>query len=386
MKKSVALLLVLLLAAGGAYWTFKPDTASQEGGPPGGFGGPGGPGGMGAPPVVVVEQVQRAILSDEIEAIGTALANESVTLTAKVTERVSKVRFEDGQAVEAGDILVELTRTEERALLAESEATLNDARRQLRRLEDLVRQGSVPLSQVDEARSRVEAQEARFDALTARLDDRLIRAPFGGMLGFRDVSEGTLVTPGTAITTLDDISVIKLDFSVPEVFLGSLERGLTVSARSAAYRDREFTGEVTSVGSRVDRVSRAATVRAVIANDDGVLRPGMLMTVRLTTAERDALVVPERATVQIDRRTFVFVAEEGHAIRRQIVTGARRDGMVEVVSGLSVGEHVVTDGVIKVRDGGRIMTNLDAPRGAPGDMAGPPRATVRGAPNAGGPP
>jgi membrane fusion protein, multidrug efflux system len=249
-----------------------------------------------------------------------------------------------------------------------------------------VRQGSVPVSQVDEARSRVQAQQARFEALTARLDDRLIRAPFSGQLGFRQVSEGTLVTPGTEITTLDDISVIKLDFSVPEVFLGDLGSGQSIAAQSAAYRDREFEGTVSSIGSRVDPVSRAAAVRALVQNEDGQLRPGMLMTVRLRTGEREALVVPERATVQIDRRVFVFVAEEGHSVRRQIETGARRDGMVEVVSGLTAGELVVTDGIIKVRDGGRIMTSRDAAQGPPGAMAGPPSGAGRGGPETGGSP
>jgi membrane fusion protein, multidrug efflux system len=377
MKKLVGLVIALALAGAG-YWLFGPQPSQPVPRGPGGFGGPAGM----APPLVIVEPVRAAILSDDIEAVGTTAANESVTLTAKVTERVSKVRFEDGDLVSAGDILVELTRTEERALLAEAEATLLETRRQLRRLEELVGQGSVPVSQVDEARSRVKAQEARFDALTARLDDRLIRAPFSGILGFRQVSEGTLVTPGTAITTLDDISLVKLDFTVPEVFLGILGRGLAVSARSAAFPGREFTGEVSSVGSRVDPVSRAAVLRALIPNDDGLLRPGMLLTVRLRTAEREALVVPERATVQVDRDVFVFVAEEGHSIRRKIVAGARRDGMVEVLDGLDAGELVITDGIIKVRDRGRIMTNRDTPPGRPGAMA---QGAARAA-GAGGPP
>jgi membrane fusion protein, multidrug efflux system len=165
--------------------------------------------------------------------------------------------------------------------------------------------------------------------------------------------------------------VIKLDFSVPEVFLGHLERDLPIEARSAAFRDRAFTGVVSNIGSRVDPISRATTVRALLPNHDGLLRPGMLMTVTLRTAEREALVVPERATVQIDRRVFVYVEEEGHSVRRQIVTGWRRDGMVEVLQGLAGDERIVTDGLIKVRDGGRIQLGRDD---RPGAMAGPPRS------------
>lgn len=310
----------------------------------------------GAATLVVTVPAQHRLLRSEVEAIGTARANESVTITAKVTDTVSRVKFEDGQLVEQGDVLLELTNREETALLAEAQANLQDARTQLARLEDLLAQRTVPVSQVDEARARFAAAEARYQSVVARLADRLIRAPFSGMLGFRQVSEGTLITPGVAITTLDDVSVIKLDFSVPETFLGLLRPGQSLEARSVAYPDRPLQATIRTIDSRVDPVTRAATVRALIANDDLRLRPGMLLTVRLITEERQALMVPESTLVQRGDRVFVFTVAEGMADLREVTHGQRYQGWVEITQGLEAGEAVITEGIVKVRPGMRVRT------------------------------
>lgn len=310
--------------------------------------------GARTPTLVVTEQAQARIIGNEVEAIGTARANESVTISAKVTDTVSRVNFEDGELVEQGDVLVELTNREETALLAEAEANVEDARTQLDRLENLLKQRTVPPSQVDEARSRFAAARARHQSVVARLADRLIRAPFSGRLGFRQVSEGTLITPGTAIATLDDLSIIKLDFTLPETYLGLLHPELALEARSAAYPERSFNATVRTIDSRVDPVTRTATVRAHIDNRELLLRPGMLLTVRLSTAERPALMVPEDALVQRSDQAFVFLVEEGIAQMREVRHGDRHQGWVEVIEGLEPGDEVVTEGVIKIRSGARV--------------------------------
>ncbi len=308
-------------------------------------------GGRPATLVVAAPVASRAI-ADVVEAIGTTGANESVTITAKVTDTIRRVRFEDGDFVDVGDVLVELTNEEQAALLAEARANVADARTQYERLEDLLDQGSVPVSDVDEAQARLSAMTAREQAVLARVDDRLIRAPFAGVLGFRQVSEGTLITPGTAITTLDDIATIKLDFSVPEVHLRAVRQGLKLMARSAAFPERVFPGEVQTIGSRVNPVTRAVAVRALVDNPELALRPGMLMTVELTTASRDAVTVPETALLQRGGEAFVYtVSEDRLAAMTRIELGVRRDGWAEVRAGLAIGEEVITEGVIKVRDG-----------------------------------
>ncbi|MCY3621233.1 MAG: efflux RND transporter periplasmic adaptor subunit [Gammaproteobacteria bacterium] len=342
---------------------------SDEGAPRGGgafFGGP--------PPLVVAESATLRSVADVVEAIGTTRANESVTITAKVTDSIRHVRFEDGDFVNRGDILVELTNEEQTALLKEAEANQRDAETQYNRLADLLEAQSVPASDVDEAEARLVGARARFDAIVARIDDRLIRAPFKGLLGFRQVSAGTLITPGTPITTLDDVSVIKLDFPLPEVHLGVVHAGLELTAESAAFPGTTFTAAVRTVGSRVDPVTRAVPVRAHIDNPDALLRPGMLMTVRLTTASRRALMVPETALVQRATDTFVYVLEneagESTAKMTPIDLGLRRDGWAEARSGLSAGQQVIVDGLIKVSDGGPVRvagaTGDSRDRGEPG--------------------
>lgn len=336
--------------------------------------GPGARPGMGMrpPTLVVTDQAQIRVIRNEVEAIGTARANESVTITAKVTDTVSRVNFEDGDFVDQGDVLLELTNREETALLAEAEANVNDARTQLERLENLLQQRTVPQSQVDEARARHAGAEARYQSVVARLADRLIRAPFSGRLGFRQVSEGTLITPGTAITTLDDVSTIKLDFSLPETYLGLLHAGLAVEARSVAYPEQAFAATVRTIDSRIDPVTRTATVRAHIDNEELTLRPGMLLTVNLTASERAALMVPEDALVQRDDLAYVYAVREGVADRREVRHGTRYQGWVEIIDGLEPGEEVITEGIIKVRPGSRVRTaredaaQLGAAGGDPG--------------------
>jgi membrane fusion protein (multidrug efflux system) len=195
-----------------------------------------------------------------------------------------------------------------------------------------------------------------MDVVRAQLSDRVITAPFDGVLGLRQVSPGSLVTPGTPIATLDDISLIKLDFQVPERFLAVLEQGQEVTARSGTYPDREFDGRVTSVDSRVDPVTRSVTARAEIPNPDRQLRPGMLMSVQVFLQPRQAIVVPEIAVVQVGTESFVYrVKSDGTVERAVIELGSRQEGAVEVTSGLAAGERIVVEGTVKLRDGSRVV-------------------------------
>ncbi|MBX3724966.1 MAG: efflux RND transporter periplasmic adaptor subunit [Xanthomonadales bacterium] len=332
----------------------------------GGGGGGQAPRGAAPPATVTAQAVAESAWTDSIEALGTAQANESVTITAKVTEVVRSVRFRDGDVVRRGDVLVELTGAAEVANLRETQAALNEAQQQLERLEPLVAQGTLPRAQLDTQRAARDSARARADAIRARLAERVITAPFDGVLGFRQVSDGALVSPGTVITTLDDLSVIKLDFSVPESLMANLAGGQEIAATSIAFPEREFSGVVTSVGSRVDPVSRAVTVRAELPNPDGLLKPGMLMTVALMSAPRRALVIPELSLIQVGNRQSVFVVRgDGTVEEVPVRSGARRRGEVEVVQGLNAGEVIVVEGVGKLRSG-QAVTVVDRPATASG--------------------
>jgi len=309
---------------------------------------------------VVAVPVETKPWSDAIEALGTANANESLVLTAKVTETVARVNFKDGDVVEAGQVLVELTGRAETAQLEEARAAAKEAQQQYERQADLVKQGTIARSQLDAQIALRDAAVARMNTIRARLSDRVITAPFAGVLGFRRVSEGTLVTPGTEITTLDDISVIKLDFSVPETVLSAMRVGLPVRATSAAWPGRSFDGTVVSIGSRGDPVSRAVTVRAELPNPEALLKPGMLLGVAIDAAPREAVVIPEIAVVSVGSRHYVFAVADDVARQVEVSIGARRAGEVEIVRGLEPGQRVVTDGIVKLRDGAKVAVAAPA--------------------------
>lgn len=308
---------------------------------------------------VVIAQVAPHDFIDQVESIGTALANESVAITTKVTETVTRVNFEDGMYVESGDVLVELTNAEETALLSEAKANVDEATRQFERVQNLINQKLAAQTQLDVERNRMQTAQARLEGILARLDDRLVRAPFSGMLGFRNISPGTLLSPNTPLTTLDDISSIKLDFSIPESYLASIKPGQEVLAMSIAYPGQVFVGMVATIGSRIDPITRTIKVRAKLDNEALLLRPGMLLTVRLILERQQFLALPESAVIPVQNQQFVYVVEDGIANRREFEAGRRSPGFVEVLSGLAEGDNVITEGLIKIRPGSPVKTKQD---------------------------
>lgn len=304
----------------------------------------------GPVPVDVVE-VGKQLFADRIEALGTAIARQSVTITARVSEPVTAIRFGDGDFVRAGDVLVELDAQEEKALLDAAQAVVREAELQLERTRQLIAGGNATRVTLDEQVRILDSARAQLSAAQARVNNRVVRAPFSGVLGLRQVSTGALVSPGDVITTLDDVFPILVDFSVPERYLSALRPGQRVHTRAAAWPGEIFEGMVQTVSSRIDPVTRAVTVRAELPNEDARLHPGMLMTVEVVNRERLAIFVPEEALVQIAREHFVYVVDaESIARRRKIEIGTRRPGTVEVVAGLVEGETVVVAGTMRLRD------------------------------------
>jgi len=327
-----------------------------------------------APTGVVVTLAATRTFTDRIEALATTLANESVTITADADGRIERIHFADGDVVEAGALLVTLDSDKERAQVNAARVNLDTQRTQYQRLLDLVERRSAAPTDLDAQTNAVKQAEADLEVARVNLADRRIVAPFAGKLGIRRVSRGALVTRDTEIVTLDDLDVIKLSFSVPELFFESVRPGLDVRAHSAAYPERPMHGEVITIGSRVDPVTRTFEVRARLPNDRGLLRPGMLMTVELLLPSRESLAVPEESLLAQGERQFVLrVGEDGTVQRVPVAIGARRPGLAEVLSGLSAGDRVVAEGITRVRPGAAVTvletrelaTLSDAAPGAP---------------------
>jgi membrane fusion protein (multidrug efflux system) len=350
---------VAVVAVGWAIYSSQraPSAAMEPGGPPQARGN--------APAFVSTAPVRNERVSQRLEALGNARANESVDITSKTTNIVAAIRFRDGERVKRGQVLVQLDDAQERAEVAAATAAVSESESQFNRSRELLNTQVVSKSQFEQLEATLKANRARLAAANARLEDTVIRAPFNGRVGLRRVSVGSLINPGTVITTLDDTSVIKLDFAVPENFLATLREGLAVRATAPAFPGRSFVGSVSSIDSRVDLTTRSVTVRALLANEDGALRPGMFLNVNLANDERTSLVIPEQALSPEAERQFVFVVADGKAERREVRIGERRPGTVEILAGLRADERVIVEGTQKVRDGAlvratEIATEADA--------------------------
>lgn len=308
-------------------------------------------------PLVTLAAVQTTRFVERIDAVGTARANEQVTLTAPVTDRILRLNFDDGAYVARGQVIAVLAQGQEAAQLAQAQARSREARQQLDRLEALKNRGFATRSAVDAqvalaGQAAGQAAEAR-----ASIGDRVVRAPFGGWVSLRNVSTGAIATAGTEIATVSDISRIKLDFPVPETLLSRVQPGQTIQAVAAAYPDQPFRGTVATVDPVLNPQTRAATVRAVLANGDRKLKPGMLLTVSIESAARTAPAVPELAVVGEGEQSYVFTVENGKAKRVKVVTGLRQNGLIEIRQGIRAGQRVVTEGVVKIADGQAVRTD-----------------------------
>ncbi len=310
-------------------------------------------------PNVVIATAAMTPVRDEVEAIGTNRAYESVTITPKVTDVVTALKFDDGDIVKKGDLLVQLQNAEQLAKVKAAQVQVSDNQRELARISSLVSNRTVAALERDRFQTLIDTTRAELEQAQASLEDRRILAPFNGRLGLRQVSVGGLVTPGTEITTLDDISRIKLDFSVPERFIQDLQPGKQVEAKAVAFADEIFKGQVISIDSRVNPTSRAVIVRAEIPNPDLRLLPGMLMKVKLIKRSREALMLPESAIIPIQNNHFVYSVNQNNVIeRKQVTIGSRSRGWVEILTGIEIGEQVVIRGLLKVRPGDEVKTQL----------------------------
>lgn len=356
---SAIVVLILMLVAGAYKLTVgkkqgpggPPGAMAQ--GPGGGRPGGGGRGGMGGPADVAVVVVQPRLFTDTIDVIGVAKGRQSVTLTAAATQLVERVRFSPGQSVGRGAVLVELKATEQDAGLAQAQASLVQAQRAYDRYKTLGQQGFASKAMIDQYEANYLSAKANVAAAQARQGDRLIRAPFAGVVGLSDITPGSLINPGSAIVTLDDTSAIRVDFQVPDRYIASVRQGQAVTARVDAYPGEQISGRIALLDTRIDEDTRALTARAEFPNPDRRLKPGMMMRVAVSQGARQSLSAPESAVSVQGDNAFVYVltrqGDQTVAEQRPVVTGVRQDGFVELKDGVVAGDRIVGDGLNKIQ-------------------------------------
>lgn len=320
-------------------------------------------------PLVEVTSITHATFTDSIDAVGTALANEQVVLSAPVTERIVSINYADGGYVARGQVIATLAVGQEKAELAAAEAQSLQARQQLERIQALKQRGFATSASLDQQIAAAGSAHASAQLARASIGDRIIRAPFAGWVSLRTVSAGAIVTAGTPIATVSDISRIKLDFTIPETRLSTIREGQPIKAASAAWPDRPFTGTIATIDPVIDPATRAVRVRAILPNPGRLLKPGMLLTVNVVARERQSLAVPELAVVGDGENRYIFVVEDRTAKRVKVATGIRQNGLVEILGGVKPGQSIVTEGVVKLTDGVTVRLPGDQPQAKSAEAA-----------------
>jgi membrane fusion protein (multidrug efflux system) len=317
--------------------------------------GPAAAGKAGAKAVLVSEAyaVMRPF-ADRIDVLGVAKGRQSVTITSNTTELITAVHFTDGQRVRAGQVLVDLKAQEQNADIAQQQAALALAQSNYARWKVLYDKGIAAGASLDQYKAALDQAKANLAAAKSRKGDRTIRAPFAGVVGLSDIAPGALINPGTPIVSLDDLSVIRVDFQVPDRFLANLREGTPITATSEAVPGLSFTGRIAKIDTRVDERTRAIKARAEFANPEGRIKPGMLMHVAVDQGLRQAVAVPEAAVqYDADQASVFLIARQGPktvAAQKPVATGANEGGFIEIKDGLAAGSAIVADGVNRVKN------------------------------------
>jgi len=342
-SRSFLFILLLVAVAAGGYWYLRPD---GEGTAPASI--------VETPDAIPVEVASAAteelILS--IPAIGTLRSNESVQVSPEIAGRIVELEAIEGTTVAAGDPIATLDQSIYRAQIAEVQARITLSNSNYERARELLARQAGTQRALDEAEAQLKADQADLQVAQALFEKTVVRAPFDGVLGLRRVSVGQYVDAGDVIVNLESIDPLKVDFRVPEIYFRQTTVDQAVSVTVDAMGDEPVRGTVYAIDPLVDENGRSLVLRAQIPNDDGRLRPGLFARIELIYDRRpDALMVPEAALVPIGRSSYVYRIEAGQAKLVQIEIGQRLRGRVEVVSGLTAGDVVVTAGQLRLYDG-----------------------------------
>lgn len=363
MKRYLVSILVLALLGGAGWWAwdfFGPQPPAEAPPQEGGFAMP-----------VAGQEVKVDTVLRTVEAVGTLSAHEAITVRPEIDGLVTAIEFDEGQRVLVGKVLVKLDDTILQAELVQAKASLALSERNYQRAAALAGQGSGTQRARDEALAALQYDQAAVQLVEAKIKKTVIVAPFDGFVGLRSVSLGDYVSPGQDLVNLSDITPIKVDFRVPELYLPSIQLGQELQVRVDAFPDTSFAGTVVAIDPQVDVNGRALVIRAEIPNGSLLLRPGLFARVDVVLERHDnAVLVPEAAIVPTKQGASVFKVVDGFAKQTPVVLGLRRPGEVEILEGLAAGDVVVTEGQIKLQDGMPVQL-LPPPGEAPAPAPSP---------------
>lgn len=320
------------------------------------------------PPATTISttKVAQQVWKTQIRAVGSIEPTQGVSLEAEVPGIVKAINFENGQVVEAGDVLVQLDVAVEQAQLRAAKASANLAKIDFERFQSLRKSGSITQAQLDQASADLERAEAEVDNLSAVIDRKTIRAPFTGRAGIRRVNLGQYVGTGSPIVSLQSDHQVYVNFSLPQQAMSKIDTSMQLELSSDVYPDQTFSGEITAISPEVDPSTRTIEVQGTLTNKAGLLRSGLFVTVIITLPnEKEVLVVPSTAILYAPYGNSVFVvvpAEEDGALTVKqsfIRIGERKGDYVSIEQGLEIDEEVVSAGAFKLRNNAPVKINND---------------------------
>lgn len=301
---------------------------------------------------VLSEEVATHEISQSLSLIGKLKASESVVISPEVAGKIERIAVKANQNVRKGQLVVQLNDDKAIAAIKEARAYLNDEKRKLTEFQRLAKKNAITQTEIDGQKASVDIAQARLDAANADLSDLHISAPFAGTVGFIDFSRGKMVSAGTELLTLDNLSVMQLDLQVPERYLSMLSVGMNVEATSQAWENSVFSGKLIGVDSRINAETLNLRVRIEFPNKDLKMKPGMLMAATLDFPAINAPIIPVQALEYSGTKRYVYViGEDNKAIRTEVTLGARVENRVVIASGLNVGDEIVVQGLVNMRDG-----------------------------------
>ncbi|WP_236665081.1 efflux RND transporter periplasmic adaptor subunit [Aeromonas dhakensis] len=298
------------------------------------------------------QAVSQSLAEPSIKLVSKLAANRSVVISPEVTGRIVKIAVRSGQQVKQGDMLIALDAGKQQAELAEQSASVRDESRKLRDMRRLVARGAITTSELEGQEATVAQAQARADAAKYELSLRTLLAPFDGSVSLIDLSEGALVNSGDTLLHLDELAKLRLDLAVPERYLSLLRPGMAVTATSSAWPDQSFRGVLETLDSRVSNDTQNIKARVIIPNPDGQLRPGMLLNVELSLPPQKMTLIPAQSVEYAGEQRFVYRLEPNGKVKRvPVVLGDTHGEEVWVTEGLKVGDRIVVEGLVNLRDG-----------------------------------
>ena len=306
-------------------------------------------------PKVKAVKVKNIQIKEELSLSGSIIANESVELTSVISEKIKKIKFIEGSLIKKNTVLVEFQNSEELAVLKQVQADLEESNLKYERAMKLLSEGNISQAVVDKRFKEKKVLEGRFEEISAKIEDLVIKAPFDGVIGTKNFSIGSFVNPGQVIANFYDINTVKIKFFLPEKYIPMVKVNQEVKAKFL-NRNLDITGKIYAINPSVDNKTRTFEVLALVKENKNLfLKPGMMVSVKLLFNEQSVLSVPEGSIIPEGEDTYVFIVDEKNNVEKKLVKiGIRKKGIIEVIAGLKKNDLVVSEGTNKIKAGLRV--------------------------------